>query len=442
MKRFLIFCVGLFVATVPLLQAQGESPQGVSPDEARFRALEDRIRALEGEIVALRAAQPSGAAPSPAVQEPVQVPSAPLPIYGGAAALSKALNPDIGVIGNFIGGSGRNIINPSPALTLSESEFSFQAIVDPYARADFFLAVGEEGAAVEEGYITFQALPGGLSLKAGQMRSSFGKINPFHNHSLPWVDRPLLTYNLLGGELGEADAGIKDAGLSLSRILPAPPGLFLEGTAEVYAGNSGELFESSRRSDVSTLYRLRGYKDLSESTNLEVGGSYARGHNDLGSDFLTHVAGLDATLRWKPLRRAIYHSFVARTEFVWSRREDVQPLVVSSPWYDPCAFTLPSENGCQPTGPRTTLRANGFYASADYQLARRWFGGARFDWAERARDPFAHDSAQSVVLTFWPSEFSQIRGQLRRTQYAEGHTANEFLFQFQYTLGAHGAHPF
>ena len=435
MPKSLIFCISLFVCAVFFPSSLGA--QGGTADDARFRALEERIRALEDEITALKAASLSEGALAAATPEPVQVPSPPVPIYGGAASLSKAFNPDIGVIGNFIGASGRNAISPLPSLSLRESEFSFQAIVDPYARADFYLSVGEEGAAVEEGYITFQALPGGLSLKAGQMRSNFGKINPLHNHVLPWIDRPLIAYNLLGGELSESDAGIKDAGLSLSRILPAPPGLFLEGTAEVYAGNSGELFQSSRRSDVSTLYRLRGYKDLSESTNLEVGGSYARGHNHLGSDFLTQVAGLDATLRWRPLRRAIYHSFVARTEFVWSRREDVSDYIPGI-----CGFLSCDDDSILSDIPRTTLRAHGFYASADYQLARRWFGGARFDWAERARDPNAHDSAQSLVLTFWPSEFSQVRGQLRRTQYAEGHTANEFLFQFQYTLGAHGSHPF
>jgi len=45
-------------------------------------------------------------------------------------------------------------------------------------------------------------------------------------------------------------------------------------------------------------------------------------------------------------------------------------------------------------------------------------------------------------LTYWPSEFSQIRGQLRRTSYADRLTANELLFQFQFSMGAHGAHPF
>jgi hypothetical protein len=379
--------------------------------------------------------EPGAPAAVPTAQAPLQAPTTPLPIYGGAASLSKALNPDIGVIGNFIGAAGRNIISPLPSLSLRESEFSFQAIVDPYARADFFLSVGEEGAAVEEGYITFPALPGGFSLKAGQMRSNFGKINALHNHVLPWIDRPLTTYNLLGGEPGESDAGIKDAGLSLSRILPAPGEVFLEGTAEVYHGNSGDLFQSNRRNDVSGIFRLRGYKDLSESTNLDIGGSYARGHNDVGSDFLTHLAGLDATLRWKPLRRAIYHSFVARSEFVWSRREDVTEIGLLR-----CG--CPIDGLAAFIEVPVTKRAFGFYTSADYQFARRWFGGARFDWSERARDPDAHDNATSAILTYWPSEFSQVRGQLRRTQYAEGHTANEFLFQFQYTLGAHGAHPF
>jgi hypothetical protein len=52
------------------------------------------------------------------------------------------------------------------------------------------------------------------------------------------------------------------------------------------------------------------------------------------------------------------------------------------------------------------------------------------------------DRGGSAILTYWPSEFSQIRGQLRRTSYAQGITANELLFQFMFSIGAHGAHPF
>jgi hypothetical protein len=52
------------------------------------------------------------------------------------------------------------------------------------------------------------------------------------------------------------------------------------------------------------------------------------------------------------------------------------------------------------------------------------------------------DTGGSLILTYWPSEFSQLRGQYRRTNYAGGLNADEFLFQFQFSIGAHGAHPF
>jgi len=424
--RFCRVCSFLSCLIALPVWAQGEQPVG-----DRIRVLEERIQALEVQVRALQTSQNASSGPTSApVARPaevvVSIPStavgpgpsqetpASLPVYGGAASMTKVLNPDISVIGNFIGAVGSNPLNPLPALSLRESEFGFRAIIDPYARADFFLGVGEDNVEMEEGYITFPALPGGFSLRAGQMRASFGKTNPMHNHVLPWLDRPLVTFNLLGGEPDESDASISDAGFSVSRILPAPGGLFLEATAEVYRGESGSLFHSSRRSDVSAVGHLRAYHDLNESTNLEMGGSFARGHNDLGSDFVTQLFGMDAMLRWRPLRRAIYRSFVARTELFWSRREELA--------------------GAQ--------RAHGFYASADYQFSRRWFAGARFDWSQRARDASRHDSGQSAVLTYWPSEFSQIRGQLRRTNHAEGVTVNELLFQFQYTIGAHGAHPF
>jgi len=75
-------------------------------------------------------------------------------------------------------------------------------------------------------------------------------------------------------------------------------------------------------------------------------------------------------------------------------------------------------------------------------LARRWLTGVRWDYSQRAFDPRAKDTGASWMLTFWPSEFSQIRGQYRRTRYAEGETANDLLLQLLFSIGAHGAHPF
>ena len=369
---------------------------------AQIKALESRLRVLEAEVQALKgapAAPPVAAAPAPA----------PLPVYGGSAAMSKVLNPDISVIGDFLGSAGRNSIRPVPALEMHESEVGFQAIIDPYARGDFFLTFGEQGVGLEEGYITFTALPAGLVAKAGKFRSAFGKVNTLHNHVLPWTDRPMMTDNLGGGE-----DGINDAGASLTRAFAGPRNLFLETTGQVFRGDSEGLFKSSRRSDLAVVGHLRAYKDLSESTNLDIGGSYARGHNELGSSFLTNLYGIDATLRWKPLRRAIYHSFIARSEFVWSNREQAV--------------------GAQ--------HAFGFYTSGEYRLNRRWTIGGRYDRTGRADNAALTDSGASALLTYWPSEFSQIRWQYRFARYAEKADANELRLQFLFSLGAHGAHPF
>jgi hypothetical protein len=82
------------------------------------------------------------------------------------------------------------------------------------------------------------------------------------------------------------------------------------------------------------------------------------------------------------------------------------------------------------------------YASGDYQLARRWFVGARYDHSERARDSALVDKGGSFVVTYWPSEFAQLRAQYRLTDYAEQKNVNELRLQLQFAMGAHGAHPF
>jgi len=437
MDKKILLTAALVFAGIPVFAQQSDnatppSAADVAAMEQHMKEMEERIIQLEGKVRMLQSAQAAPATPAAAATptpapseaaapaEQVTASQVPPPSYGGASgSAAKALNPDISVIGDFIASAGANSAPPSasmqpfPSFQMHESEIGLQAIIDPYARGDFFVSFGEEGVDLEEGYITFTALPAGFVVKGGKMRSAFGKVNTLHNHVLPWIDRPLVTTNLVGGE-----DGIDDAGLSVQRIIPMPKGLFMEATAQVFRGDSGDdlrpLFRASRASDVSTVEHLRTYKDLTESTNVDIGLSYARGHNDQGTDFLTNLYGIDATLRWKPLRRSIYHSFVGRGEFIWSQRQE-----------------LPTEQ-----------KSFGFYTSGDYQLGRRWFLGGRFDYADRAKFSNLTDKGGSVVLTYWPSEFSQVRGQYRHTSYAEGREANEVLFQLLFSLGAHGAHPF
>jgi hypothetical protein len=322
-------------------------------------------------------------------------------------AFAKIFNPDMAVIGNMVGAAGRNTTEPSDALSLDETEASFQAFVDPYARADFFLSFSPEGVEVEEGFITFTSLPGALLLKAGKMRGQFGKVNTMHSHTMPWIDRPLVTRNLVGG-----DEGISQSGLSLSRLVPNSL-FFLEATGEVFGGSS-DVFQSEERSQLTYVGRLRGYRDLTEGTNLDLGTSIAYGHTDIDPDATRRLYGIDATFRWRPLRRAIYRRFIARSEFIWG--------------HDRLADARPTSFGT--------------YLSGEYQFAQRWYAGGRFDYSERAASSSLTDKGAAALLTFWPSEFSQIRGEYRHTRYAEGTTANELLFQFLFSIGAHGAHVF
>ncbi len=124
----------------------------------------------------------------------------------------------------------------------------------------------------------------------------------------------------------------------------------------------------------------------------------------------------------------------------------------------------------------------GFYTQLIYRFAKRWNAGARFgmtdtddpiefeeeggDIAEEvlAKDSFfnlintgeeeeeEHGEGElglfgetyriSAMLTFNPSEFSRIRLQYDYTDPDYTVDQHAVFLQFQYSLGAHGAHPF
>src|SRR5712692_8265001 len=159
---------GFFLLLPGVLAAQQTAVD--TKKEDRLQALEERVRALEAQLNALKQEfqavhndVPAGPGakleyaalklPAPAGAEvaasPVPVPQAAggaqLPNYGGASSASKALNPDISVIGDFLGAVGRNPLRPVSTLELHESEVGLQAVIDPYARGDFFISFGESG---------------------------------------------------------------------------------------------------------------------------------------------------------------------------------------------------------------------------------------------------------------------------------------------------------
>ena len=307
-----------------------------------------------------------------------------------------------------------------PSLEMHEAELSFQAVVDPYARADFFLTLGPDEVGVEEGFVTFPALPGGLLMKVGKMRDAFGKVNALHNHTAA-VGRPAAGHaNLLGGE--EALADCRD----LACALVPNPWLFLEATGQVFRGDSA-IFGAATRSGPRLRRppaRLPGPHGIHEPRPRRVDRlrPQRRGRRRLH----------DAPARASTRRCAIGRCAARSTS-------------ICSPARSSCGAAAAAGAGARRRRAARRLgdvHALGGYAYLEYQFARRWFAGVRYDDSERADDPRPRHGAARSSSPIWPSEFSQLRAQFRHTRFAEDRTANELLFQLLFAIGAHGAHPF
>lgn len=400
-----------FILATPLRAQQAQRDavpiQTIEELKRRVEELERIVKEQQDAIKALMnrtGAQPPETAAAGTPPQPV-----PPPPGATASPTSTYFNPSVSVIGNFLAAGGHNAVENLPAADLSEAEVALQAIVDPYARGDFYFSFAQEGVSIEEGFATFTALPWDLLVKVGRTRTVFGKVNTLHLHNLPWADEPLPVVNLLGGEEGWAGTGV-----SIAKLLPLPGDTFSELTLQVMDGDVDNLFAAPERSDLAYNAHYRVFRDLTEATNLDFGLSYGFGSNGSSSSADTTLTGIDTTLRWKPLRTATYRSATFRGEYFWSDRED----------------------------PAGDQGARGWFASGEYQFAKRWAAGARLEAADHADDANLTDRGGAVLVTFRPSEFLLLRGEYRRRDYAFADTANEFLMQLQFAIGAHGAHPF
>ena len=410
--RMVLLVAGL--AALPV--AAQTSDQRIQQLEKRLEDLTSQIDQIRGELAQIKG-EPQDltkidVAPAPptapALTDVQTVTNTPNP---GA---SKVFNPDTSVIGNFIGKTGRR--NPyefgdeeaRPPFALDEAEVAFEAFIDPYAKGRFFLSVTREGIEVEEGYANFVALPHDFTAKVGKMKALFGKDNTWHTHIRPWADQPLVIHNFFG------DEGLSDSGVSVSKTINNPWNTFIEVTGEAFSGDVDGVFARRGQSDLFYNGHVKAFRDITENSNIEVGASYANGPAVETESARSQFGGVDVTYRWKPLQQGLYRGLIARFEGLTNDR----------------------------SGFDRNLR--GFYTSLDYQVARRWFAGVRLDSADRAVDFHSfRDRGASATVTFWPSEFSQIRGQLRRTRYGDvQRSINEFLLQLQFAIGAHGAHTF
>jgi len=365
--------------------------------------------AAEDELEALLA----GAAPT---AKPDGQPAGPLTGLQGAI---QSFNPDISVNADFLGAySSREGGELDDEFLFRELEMSISGAVDPYTRADFIIALEREddefAIDLEEGYLTFLTLPYNLQARVGKYRAEFGRANATHRHALPWVDYPLVLKRYFGEE------GLLGTGAEVSWLVPNPWDRYASLTYEIFNNDNDTLFAGEEHDDFTHLLRLKTSTDLSLTSNLEVGASFAGAPNDDGhGGQRALVEGVDVTYRWKPKEAGLYQSFLWQTEALlaqadqgWQGREDS--------W--------------------------GMYTGPEYQFARRWKFGLRYDYAEQPDRAARHEHGYSAYLTFLQSEFLYWRlGYLftDRTFKEDGNEDEHQVFlQLNWNLGVHPAHKY
>ena len=188
-------------------------------------------------------------------------------------------NPDLSVIGDFQSSyisRGKKNFNAY----LNETEVALQSVVDPYARADFFISFGRDpetgkyGVDVEEGYFTTLSLPARLQLKVGKFKEAVGRINPIHAHALPFIDMPNAYVNYFGEE------GLNDEGASLSWLLPNKK-FYQELLFQVTSGSSeSPSFHRGETNRFIYLSHLKNFFTLNDNATLELGLTGISGPND------------------------------------------------------------------------------------------------------------------------------------------------------------------
>src|SRR5207245_937483 len=93
------------------------------------------------------------------------------------------------------------------------AELAFSVSIDPFARGYALITGSPDGFSVEEAAIVTTSLPYNLTVKGGRFFADFGRLSQFHDHELPFVNRPVVLDRFVGGE-SQAD------GIEVSYLAP------------------------------------------------------------------------------------------------------------------------------------------------------------------------------------------------------------------------------
>jgi hypothetical protein len=330
-------------------------------------------------------------------------------------------------------------------------ELAFDGAVDPYFQgfANIVFKLDNDNntdVEVEEAFLQTTSLPFNLQVKAGQFFDPFGRINPTHPHTWDFADAPLVAGRLLGPD------GLRGVGAQISWTLPIPwysQLLFAVqngrgGTAYSFRnpGDDGIFFDRQTTDreirglgDLLYVPRWETSFDLTPSQVVLGGVSGAFASNDTGPHTRTQIYGADLLYKWKSTHAEGGFPFVKwQTEFMYRRFE--------------------AGRGVDDTFPvAETFHDWGMYSQVLWGFKKGWVAGIRGDYLHNTDSHFTGDperqtrSRITADLTWYPTEFSKLRLQynhdfLDDTFFMAGRDVDSVFLQFEFILGAHGAHKF
>src|SRR5438128_185678 len=292
-------------------------------------------------------------------------------------------NPAIGLIVDTVGSYGSKTRGD---FELRAAELGISASVDPFARGYAIITGSNQGGFdVEEAAIVTTSLPYNLTFKGGRFFADFGRLSKFHDHDLPFVNRPNAIDRFIGGE-SQAD------GVELSYLVPLPQYLTLTAGAYNKLGAANDRVSNTTPRDFSQftyLGRAATFLNLNDANGIDLGTSYAYTPEvkvDNGAS--RHLAGIDLTYRYIPLGQASYRGLIWGSEFLYNQED--RP-VGGFPAAEP-ALSLARGLGVPAAAPAVAdppaslvfkrRDAASFYSYLEARLSRRFYPGFLFDWVQ------------------------------------------------------------
>jgi len=245
----------------------------------------------------------------------------------GALGL-QTLNPEISVTGDFLWSYQDEKGNDTNSDFLFRVlGLHFESYLDPFTKFKAAVGINQNGAEFGEGYLTRFGVFPQVNLTLGKFRQQFGVVNRWHKHGLDQVDFPMPLRMIFG------EGGLNQTGASVDWTMPDFANCSQEATLQVTDGENGRVFGQNDDNMPSVLAHYKVFRDIADSTYVELGATCLYGQNDEWEvlntteekNLDTWVCGIDFTLLWEPTDRMRYRNLTWRSEAYFLNKNILAP---------------------------------------------------------------------------------------------------------------------